>query len=624
MEGVIKLLPDLVANQIAAGEVIQRPASAVKELMENAVDAGASVVELWIGDAGKKLIMIVDNGCGMSPADSRLCFERHATSKISRSEDLFRITTLGFRGEALASVAAVSQLELKTRREEDELATSVRIEGGKFISQEPTTHPIGTTIAVKNLFYNIPARRNFLKSNNLEMKHILEEFTRLALAGERITFKMFNDGKEMYHLPATNLKQRIVNLYGGHYNSRFVPIAQETDIIRISGFIGKPEFSKKIRGEQYFFVNGRFIRHPYLHHAVLKAYSELISESSFPSYFIFLDIDPSQVDVNIHPTKTEVNFIENQAIYAILHTAVRNSLGKHNLTPSIEFEPETGFNTYFPKDREIRPPGITINPDYNPFNPQPNAPEPKRTGLQSSSSRGQTSMLNQRGWEKLYEVRARQDEKDDAGFFPSEPETETDKSSAGVCDAKILQMHNSFIVTSIKSGMLIINQQFAHQRILYERFVQEIAKGEPVSQQLLFPLEISLSQGDMITFEAIREYLHAIGFLFSISETGMVTFTGIPAGLPQEGLATVIETLMHEWNEERDLSASSAVKTRLARFMAARLCVKTGTPLNQKEMQSLVDQLFNTEHPESTPTGKMVYIILPQSELEERFNKNLT
>lgn len=619
MEGVIKLLPDLVANQIAAGEVIQRPASAVKELMENAVDAGSSVIELWVNDAGKKLIMVVDEGSGMSPADSRLCFERHATSKISQTDDLFKIRTLGFRGEALASIAAVAQLELKSRREGDELATLVRIEGSKLVLQEPATHPVGTTIAVKNLFFNVPARRNFLKGNNVELKHIVEEFTRVALANETITFRMFNDGREMYHLPAGNLKQRIINLYGSHYNTRFVPVSQDTEIVNISGFIGKPEFSRKTRGEQYFFVNGRFFKHSYLHHSVLKAYTELIPESSFPSYFIFLNVDPAQVDVNIHPTKTEVNFIENQAIYAILHTAVRNSLGKFSLTPSIEFEPEAGFNEYFSKDRELKQPTITINPDYNPFDNQASRPDSRRTG--SGSFASQTSMLNQRGWEKLYEGTSgnREGNKDETIAGPLDGDTSDELS--GLPEARLFQMHSSFIVTSIKSGLLVINQQLAHQRILYERFISVMAKSEPVSQKLLFPIELLITKEDMITFGALNDHLRKLGFDFTLEEEGKVMFSAIPSDMPAESVAGVIEGLMHEWNEEREPATSSGLPAKIARFMANRLSIKTGTHLSNPEMQALVDQLFSSEHPETAPGGNPVFIVIPKNELEERFSK---
>jgi DNA mismatch repair protein MutL len=615
MEGVIKLLLDLVANQIAAGEVIQRPASAVKEMLENAVDAGAGNIELWINDAGKKLIMVVDDGNGMSPADSRLCFERHATSKIARTDDLFKIRTLGFRGEALASIAAVAQVELKTMREEDDLATFIRIEGGKCISQEPGSHPKGTSISVKNLFFNVPARRNFLKGNHVELKHIIEEFTRVVLPNVGIGFKLFNDGRELYHLPPSNLKQRIVNLYGGSYNSRFVPIEESTDIVKISGLIGKPEFARKARGEQYFFVNGRYFRHSYLHHAVLKAYSELIAESSFPSYFIFLEVDPAQVDVNIHPTKTEVNFIENQAIYSILHTAVRSSLGRFNLTPSIDFDPEPGFNTFFPKDREIRQPSITINPDYNPFNAPSSAPG----ATFKSGTLGQPSVLNQRGWEKLYDFpeKATQEETSQ-NLFPEDEGSDKDTPELG--ESRLFQMHNTYIVTSIKSGLLVINQQFAHQRILYERFVREMARSNSASQKLLFPVIITMTPDDLIALDALSDFLKGMGFEFSPLDNGEVEFHGIPAELPHEALQGVIEGVIQEWNEDRiPENATGNGSARAARILASRLAVRSGTRLSAKEMQALVDQLFSTEHPEHSPSGKKVYTIIPRAEIEERF-----
>jgi len=624
MEGIIRLLPDLVANQIAAGEVIQRPASVVKELLENAVDAGSTVVELWINEAGKKLIMVVDNGHGMSPADSRLCFERHATSKIKGTDDLFKIKTLGFRGEALASIAAIAQVELKTRRQDDELGTMIRIEGGKAMKQEPCSLTKGTTIAVKNLFFNVPARRNFLKGNNIEMTHILEEFTRVALANETVTFKLFQDGKELYHLQSGNLKQRIVSLFGGQYAQRVVPVEQPTDIVEIQGFIGKPEFSKKRRGEQYFFVNGRFFKHAYLHHAVLKAYNELIAESSIPSYFIFLIIDPSQVDVNIHPTKTEVNFLDNQSIYTILHTAVRSSLGRHNLTPMIEFEPEAGFNNYYPKNREIRPPGITINPDYNPFNSTTTEPPGGAAAVAGSSGQAkQTSLLNQRGWEKLYEDPAREIPTLPLGGSGKSPdgETNTEDTAAGANESKLIQIHQSYIITSIKSGLLIINQQYAHQRILYERFIQQMVSENSDSQQLLLPVSLEITPEETMAIADMEPLLHSMGYGINLEEEGYVHLNAIPAGMPQEGVKAVLEGLLADWVEDRDPGKHKMINTAIARAMAKRLSIKTGTALSAKEMQILTDQLFSTEQPAISPQGQPVYVVIPQTEIEERFNK---
>lgn len=614
MEGVIKLLPDIVANQIAAGEVIQRPASAVKELMENSVDAGSSIIELWINDAGKRLIMVVDNGVGMSPADSRLCFERHATSKISSANDLFAIKTFGFRGEALASIAAVSQLELKSRRAEDEIATMVRIEGGKITSQEPDNLQVGTTIAVKNLFYNIPARRNFLKGNNVELKHITEEFIRVALANIDITFKMFNEGRELYNLPVSNLKQRIVNIYGGQYNNRFVPVEQQTDLVEINGYIGKPEFAKKKRGEQYFFVNGRFFKTPYLHHAILKAYSELIPESSIPSYFIFLKVDPSTIDVNIHPTKTEVNFQEGSAIYAILHTSIRNSLGKFNLTPSIEFEPEVGFNQYFPKNKEVKPPTIKVDPNYNPFETGSGKNRQK-----SSTHHGDNRALSQHGWMKTQDVENRDTEQQE--LFPTDEELcKGEKSFDNKSESKIFQLHNSFIVAAIKSGLLLINQQYAHQRILYEQFIQDMANKKCVSQKLLLPVELDISKEESTVFDSIKEYMTAMGFAFNKDEkTSAYTCTAIPADMPPESISSVIESLMEAWQNETDISKVNSASIKLSKVLASKLSIKTGVRLSCREMQTLVDRLFNTEQPEISPSGKKVYIILQVNELEERF-----
>ncbi|HRZ48622.1 MAG TPA: DNA mismatch repair endonuclease MutL [Bacteroidales bacterium] len=607
MEGIIKLLPDLVANQIAAGEVIQRPASAVKEILENAVDANATMIELWISEAGKKLIMVVDNGKGMSPADCRLCFERHATSKIERSDDLFRIRTLGFRGEALASVAAVAQVELKSRREEDELATVVRIEGGKFISQEPDAHAYGTTLSVKNLFYNVPARRNFLKGNNLEFKHIVEEFSRVALANEAISFRMFNDGRELYHLPASNLKQRIVNLFGNHYNSRLVPVGQETDIVNISGFIGKPEFAKKNRGEQYFFVNGRYFRHSYLQHAVLKAYQELIHEGSFPSWFLFFTIDPSQVDVNIHPTKTEVNFIENQSIYAILHTAVRNALGKYNLTPSIDFDTEPIFTPHISPNREIRIPTISSNPDYNPFNPGPAAGRTTTPGMQQGR---QTSLLHQRGWEKLY-APAPLDE------HPSEPaQQEEGTQQEPESTRKFFQLHQTWIITTIKSGMLMVHQQHAHQRILYEKYLEEYSRQQNAPQKLLFPISIQLTPEEAHALASLKEKLQSLGFEWYI-EDEETFFNATPCGLKPEEVAETIGFLISEWNEE---DTGSDAASQLAGGLASRKCIKTGTPLSEEQMEALVSQLFSTSMPGYTSNGKKTHIILPFDELQQRFS----
>jgi DNA mismatch repair protein MutL len=346
MSDIIQLLPESVANQIAAGEVVQRPASAVKELMENAIDAGANKIQLILKDAGKALIQVIDNGCGMSVTDARMCFERHATSKVRKAEDLFAIRTMGFRGEAMASIAAIAQVEMKTRRHEDELGTLIEIEGATLTKQEPVATPEGTSICIKNLFFNTPARRNFLKSNPAEMRHVIDEFQRVSLANPAIAFSLHHDGLEIFRLPSSALKQRIVHLFGNNYNERLIPVEEETTIINLKGFIGKPQFAKKTRGEQFFFVNNRFIRDAYLNHAVNKAYEELLAEENFPLYVLFIDIDPAKIDVNVHPTKTEIKYLDEKSIYAIIHSAVKRSLGRFNISPTIDFDQETAFSGY--------------------------------------------------------------------------------------------------------------------------------------------------------------------------------------------------------------------------------------------------------------------------------------
>ncbi|HEY0897729.1 MAG TPA: DNA mismatch repair endonuclease MutL, partial [Sphingobacteriaceae bacterium] len=369
MPDIIQLLPDAVANQIAAGEVVQRPASAVKELIENAIDAGADKIQLIVKDAGKTLLQVIDNGCGMSLTDARMCFERHATSKIRKAEDLFAIRTMGFRGEAMASIGAIAQVELRTRRHEDELGTCLQVEGSEVIRQEPVSSPAGTSISVKNLFFNTPARRNFLKGNSVEMRHILDEFQRVALAHPEIFFTLHHDGNEVFHLTPGSLKQRIVHLFGNAYNQKLVPVEEDTSIIQLKGYVGKPEFAKKTRGEQFFFVNNRFIRDPYLNHAVLTAFEELLPADSFPLYVLFIDIDPAKIDINVHPTKTEIKYQDEKAIYAIIRSAVKRSLGRYNITPTLDFNQETGFSGMITQkaQEDIVPPQIAFNPDFNPF-----------------------------------------------------------------------------------------------------------------------------------------------------------------------------------------------------------------------------------------------------------------
>ncbi|MBC7914081.1 MAG: DNA mismatch repair endonuclease MutL, partial [Pyrinomonadaceae bacterium] len=505
MSDIIKLLPDSVANQIAAGEVVQRPASAVKELIENAIDAGAGKIQLIIKDAGKSLIQVIDDGCGMSITDARMCFERHATSKIRKAEDLFAIRTMGFRGEAMASIAAIAQVELKTRRHEDELGSSICIEGSEVVKQEPVSCTAGTSICIKNLFYNIPARRNFLKGNPVELRHIIDEFQRVAFSHPEIFFTFHHDGNEIFHLPQASLKQRIVHIFGGSYNQKLVPLEENTSIINLKGFIGKPEFAKKTRGEQYFFVNKRFIKDPYLNHAVLKAYEELLPDDSYPLYILFIDIDPSKIDINVHPTKTEIKYQDEKSIYAIIRSAVKRSLGQHNLTPSLDFNQETGFNNMITvkAHADIVPPAISFNPDFNPFHDK--NPEREIPFLRSMGS-GKTEVS--KNWGSLYDiVKNPVSEQQQFDLESTSVEHQTHKPG----DKQAFQVHNRFIISQIKSGFMLLDQQAAHERILYERFLEQLETHQGASQQSLFPQTVSLNTAD---FELVKELLpdiHALG-----------------------------------------------------------------------------------------------------------------
>lgn len=598
MTDLIQLLPDSVANQIAAGEVVQRPASAVKELLENTIDAGATDIKLIIKESGKLLIQVVDDGCGMSERDARICFERHATSKIRSADDLFAIRTLGFRGEALASIASVAQVELKTRRTEDEVGTSVIVEGTEFKGQFPVQCPRGTSISVKNLFFNVPARRNFLKSNTLELKHILDEFFRVALVNPHIAFTFYNQDKILYQLPTENRKQRIINLYGAPYAQRLIAVNQQTDLVRIAGFIGKPEFAKKKRGEQFFFTNGRYMKSPYLHHAVETAFRELIPTDSIPSYFIYLDVDPKTIDINIHPTKTEINFQDIKSIYAILHAAVKQSIGSFNLAPSIDFNPEQSLNLPpLPKGYQVTPPSITINPDYNPFEKKR---EPQTTMPFPGKSIGNTA-----GWEKLYEpipIPRREEEMD----LPIQEQKRS------------IQVKNAWIVTHTGSGLLIIDQQHAHERILYERLLEQHTTKQPLSQKLLIPQTIQLSPDDAQSVREWLTYLTQIGF--EIAEFGKNAF--LIHALPQSANNANPDELIHALLESLktpDPDTKLKPDILLAKSLAKKMAVKRGKKLMQQEVDAIVENLLSCRLPDISPDGKPTLSVIPFEELNKKF-----
>ncbi|RYY15095.1 MAG: DNA mismatch repair endonuclease MutL, partial [Chitinophagaceae bacterium] len=503
MPDIIHLLPDSVANQIAAGEVVQRPASAVKEMLENAIDAGATRIQLIIKDAGKTLIQVIDNGSGMSITDARMCFERHATSKVRKAEDLFAIRTMGFRGEAMASISAIAQVELRTRLHDEEVGTLLQIEGSDVVKQEPVATSAGTSILVKNLFYNTPARRNFLKSNPAEMRHIIDEFHRVVLPNPHISFSLHHDGAEIYRLPSATLKQRLVHLFGNNYNERLIPVEEETTIINLKGFIGKPAYAKKTRGEQYFFVNNRFIKDAYLNHAVLKAYQDLLPDDNFPLYVLFIDIDPSKIDVNVHPTKTEIKYLDEKSIYAIIHAAVKRSLGRFNISPSLDFNQETGFSNMIShkKPEDIIPPGIAFNPDFNPFsNDRPGQ-------SRSYSAPAGNRLTNNANWESLYEINEQRIPEQATLAIQEEPDIPIAESKK-----QLMQVHNKYIVSQIKSGVMLIDQQAAHERVLYERFLLHLEDRMGASQQSLFPQTVTLSTNDFELAKSLLDDIKSLGF----------------------------------------------------------------------------------------------------------------
>ena len=601
MLDIIKLLPDSVANQIAAGEVIQRPASAVKELMENALDAGATQIDLVVKDAGKSMIMVIDNGCGMSETDARLCFERHATSKISKAEDLFAIRTMGFRGEALASIAAIAQVELKTRRKEDEVGTKIVNEGSVVKEQSLVPMQPGTSFTVKNLFFNVPARRNFLKSTQAEMRHVVEEFTRVSLMNPEIGFTLTSDGKELYHLYPGNLKQRIMGLFGSNYEEKLLPVRQEAERVCIDGYIVKAEFAKKTRGEQYFFVNKRFIKHAYLHHAIENAYMEMISQDSFPGYFLNIEVDPSDIDINIHPTKTEVNFLDVKLVYAILHAAVRKAIGQHNLSPMIDFDESPDLNkdfgAAFAMSKPLAIPNIPLDPNFNPFRKESSSRE---THYDNTFHRENNT--NPGDWRLLYGERT---DLPNESFVPKE-------------DAKpinqYLQVNQSYIVTAIKSGMLVIDQNLAHYRVLFEKFLKEMENHSGVSQQELFPQAMSLNLNDASLLKEMMPELENLGFVLEQANPTTFMINGTPSDAAGCDAVDLLEKILDNYKiNTTDLQLNR--KLNLAKTMAAQLAIKPQTRLSEMEMQNLVDQLFACNVAEVAPNGKKIYVILNMEDL---------
>ena len=616
----ILLLPDNIANQIAAGEVIQRPASAVKELLENAVDAGATEIKLILQDAGKALIQVIDNGGGMSETDARMSFERHATSKIQTIEDLFHIRTMGFRGEALASIAAVSQVELKTKRTADETGTYIEIENSLVKKQTPVAMTNGTSIAMKNLFFNVPARRNFLKSNAAEMRHIVDEFTRVALSFPQVFFSLTANGQQIFYLEAGSLKQRILQLLGNTYNTKLVSVKEETDYMNIYGFAGKPETAKKTRGDQYFFVNNRFIKSAYLNHAVMNAYQEMIAGDSFPMYVLFIDLDPTQVDVNVHPTKQEIKFEDEKIVYAFVQAAIKHALAQFSVTPTLDFDLDASIQQL-------------------PSVQQPFTEEKRSAATSTSIFKGFT----EKHQAHLIEPSKKSDLKHWRDFFDSpgseagsrETEKENVQHSIPIAigtqysiekkifdagDARLMQLHNQFILVEIETGFILINQQAAHERVLYERLNEALQGKAIAAQRSLFPVTLELAPADSVVLSELMADLNNLGYV--IEPFGKNTFVaqGTPADLEQGNENNVIEKLLEQYKHfSSDVKFSK--REKLIRSLAWQQAIKPGASLTEKEMRTLADDLFKCSTPNVTPNGNPTYIEFKKDYLDKMFGR---
>lgn len=622
MSSIIQLLPDHVANQIAAGEVVQRPASVVKELLENAVDAKATDIKLIIKDAGKSLVQVIDNGIGMSVTDARLCFERHATSKIRHAEDLFSLHTKGFRGEALASIAAIAHVEQKTKQEQEELGTHIVIEGSKFISQEPAVLPKGTSFSVKNLFFNIPARRNFLKSETVELRHIIDEFQRVALAHPNIYFTMYHNGSEVFNLPNSNFRQRIVNVFAGKMNEKLVPVKEETEIVQIQGFIGKPEFAKKNRGEQFFFVNDRFIKSGYLHHAIMAAYEGLLKDGAQPSYFLYLNVPPNTIDINIHPTKTEIKFDDEHALYAILRSAVKHSLGQFNVAPVLDFDRDPNLDTpYQYQQKEAEYPTIQVDRNYNPFSDVSNNGESAKQKQKSTTSNFSFKKPDfQPSWESLYvgldEINTNHSEitfENEAVSSSLFEETDTEQETK-----RTYQIHKKYIVSPIKSGIVIINQKRAHERVLYEEFLSNMTVHQASSQRLLFPLELFFSVNEVELIKEIQSSLENLGFIFDAIQNDSIIVSGLPVTITESQISIIFDDLLNDFQNGVG-NDSFSQNDSIAQSMAKCLAVKTGTFLTEKEQESLVNNLFACKEPNVSPFQKPTFITMSVEDLDKKF-----
>ncbi|MFD3002070.1 DNA mismatch repair endonuclease MutL [Pontibacter toksunensis] len=616
MPDIIHLLPDFLANQIAAGEVVQRPASVVKELLENAVDAKATSIQVIVKEAGKLWIQVVDNGTGMSETDARMCFERHATSKIATTEDLFRIRTMGFRGEAMASIGAVAQVELKTKPHGAEAGTKLLVEGSAVVLQEPAAVPAGTSIAVKNLFYNVPARRNFLKTNAVEMRHILDEFQRVALAYPEVSFTLHHNDTEVFNLPGGKLSQRIVSIFGSNYKEQMAYCEEDTTFLTVKGYIGKPEHAKKTRGEQFFFVNNRYVKSGYLNHAVMMAFEGLVPKENHPFYVLFIELDPEKIDINVHPTKTEIKFEDEKTVYAIVHAAVKKALGAYNIAPSLDFEGDVNFaplqairvqggNTEFDPENKYRSSGSTAFPGFTP----------------PATSRRATS----KGWEQLYEPLREHPQQEEGTTSASSGMGLLDEAFAATdipaaSTNKAIQIHQKYLLVQVKSGVMIIDQQAAQERILYEKYIASLQKKTGASQALLFPQTVQLSPADAVLIHELAAEFKDMGFLFEDFGGNTIILNGIPADVHAVNEKELLEELIEQYkNNSSTLKLDK--RENLARAMAKRLASRSLSRMSDLEMNSLVDKLFACQVPNYAPGGQKTLVIMQLGQLHDLFMK---
>ena len=635
MSDIIHLLPDSVANQIAAGEVVQRPSSVIKELVENSIDAGATQVQVIVEDAGKSLVQVIDNGKGMSETDARLAFERHATSKISEAKDLFALRTMGFRGEALASIAAVAQVELRTRAADKDLGVSIIIEGSRVVDQQPVNCPVGANFAVKNLFFNIPARRKFLKSNQTELSNILTEFERIALAHPETSFSLHSGGAAMMNLPAGNFKQRILGVFGKRLEAKLIPVEVKTTLINISGFVGVPSASRRKNAQQFFFVNGRYMRHPYFAKAVQTAYERLIPDGEQVPFFLNLEVAPEKIDVNIHPTKTEIKFEDETPIWQILLAAVREALGKHGVMPSLEFNTEgrPDIPVFTPGGNDVPAPQIEVNPDYNPFATSPSYLSGKGGGAGGSSYTYNNKPAVDRHWQNAYAAAFPDKKETDFGdlpdlpadqdapaaqmfqSLPSEEQGEMKKS-----ETDYFQFRGQYIITPVKSGLMLIDQHRAHVRILYDRFMARFADKPSVTQRLLFPQRLTLPPSEAVAFEKMMQDLQSVGFEVSSLGGGDFSVLGTPAGTEGLDASELLQDILQETLDGKS-DAADGIRHRIALTLARRAAMPVGEYLSGAEMSALVDQLFSTGTPNFTPDGQTVLVILAVENIEKLFGK---